>query len=473
MPYNGVPSDLTDKMDRCVRDVMKTGKDKSSAIAICHSQLVGSKKGGEKKNKIMKDNKDQSSEELEELEKAKNKKRIGTIEKPSKGENEADPSKRASGEDEGGKTSDEDEKEQKKSHPSEGDETKEHDEDEPGEEEDDEEDTKPSKKKKAKKAAKGGKMMDEEDDDEEDDDDDEEEDKKDDEKQDEEDKKKKKKPSKSEKSADGKKESDAKAEEDEKEEEETEESMKIAKREAKDIEEKDANEVLNNGAADTKDNDGGNHDVAEFDPEKQQKMRSIVVDALTTAIKADSEAAVWAAFNSAIKQLGGSQQKLQEVSVERAIQASFKKLEDKLVEKFDALKADLQKTASTEEASKDKPVEKTEKVSKEEDKVEKTDTSSEGAVVTKDTVLMGILNDIKERVKKIEEQPMPSKAHVYAKSFDGEVPNQQGTELQKVQSELDELTKERDKNPELFTKDVKKVDRAMTLIARKKALSGM
>lgn len=43
MPYPGVPSHLTQKMERCVSKVMATGKDKSSAIAICHGQIMGKK----------------------------------------------------------------------------------------------------------------------------------------------------------------------------------------------------------------------------------------------------------------------------------------------------------------------------------------------------------------------------------------------------------------------------------------------
>lgn len=40
MPYNGVPADKTEKMEQCVRDVMKQGHDKSSAIAICHTSIM-------------------------------------------------------------------------------------------------------------------------------------------------------------------------------------------------------------------------------------------------------------------------------------------------------------------------------------------------------------------------------------------------------------------------------------------------
>lgn len=44
MPYPGIPEHLTDKMERCVNDVMeKQGKDKSAAIAICHRSIVGEK----------------------------------------------------------------------------------------------------------------------------------------------------------------------------------------------------------------------------------------------------------------------------------------------------------------------------------------------------------------------------------------------------------------------------------------------
>jgi hypothetical protein len=40
MPYPGVPKELTPKMDRCVRKVMKDGKSKSSAIAICKTSIM-------------------------------------------------------------------------------------------------------------------------------------------------------------------------------------------------------------------------------------------------------------------------------------------------------------------------------------------------------------------------------------------------------------------------------------------------
>ena len=41
-PYSGIPENLTDKMERCVADVMqKQGYEKSRAIAICHSSIMG------------------------------------------------------------------------------------------------------------------------------------------------------------------------------------------------------------------------------------------------------------------------------------------------------------------------------------------------------------------------------------------------------------------------------------------------
>jgi len=40
MPYPGIPKELTPKMDRCVRKVMKDGKSKSSAIAICRTSIM-------------------------------------------------------------------------------------------------------------------------------------------------------------------------------------------------------------------------------------------------------------------------------------------------------------------------------------------------------------------------------------------------------------------------------------------------
>ena len=40
MPYPGVPDSLIPKMERCVNSVMKTGKEKSNAIAICKSSIM-------------------------------------------------------------------------------------------------------------------------------------------------------------------------------------------------------------------------------------------------------------------------------------------------------------------------------------------------------------------------------------------------------------------------------------------------
>jgi len=45
MPYPGVPEHLTEKMERCVQDVMAQGHDKSSAIAICKAAIVGDVEG--------------------------------------------------------------------------------------------------------------------------------------------------------------------------------------------------------------------------------------------------------------------------------------------------------------------------------------------------------------------------------------------------------------------------------------------
>ena len=43
MPYSGVPDELTSKMDDCVSKVMGKGHDKSSAVAICKTSLMGGK----------------------------------------------------------------------------------------------------------------------------------------------------------------------------------------------------------------------------------------------------------------------------------------------------------------------------------------------------------------------------------------------------------------------------------------------
>lgn len=44
MPYPGVSSDKTDKMDSCVRRVTRSGKSKDTSIAICHDAIMGKKK---------------------------------------------------------------------------------------------------------------------------------------------------------------------------------------------------------------------------------------------------------------------------------------------------------------------------------------------------------------------------------------------------------------------------------------------
>lgn len=40
MPYSNVPAGLTGKMDSCVKSVMKSGKTKQQAIAICYDSVV-------------------------------------------------------------------------------------------------------------------------------------------------------------------------------------------------------------------------------------------------------------------------------------------------------------------------------------------------------------------------------------------------------------------------------------------------
>lgn len=52
MPYNGVPQNLTEKMERCVKHVMSQGKAKENAIAICHTSLVGKKAQNSKMRKV-------------------------------------------------------------------------------------------------------------------------------------------------------------------------------------------------------------------------------------------------------------------------------------------------------------------------------------------------------------------------------------------------------------------------------------
>jgi len=47
MPYTNVPKPLWGKMDSCVKKIMAAGKDKQTAIAICHASLVEKKSIGE------------------------------------------------------------------------------------------------------------------------------------------------------------------------------------------------------------------------------------------------------------------------------------------------------------------------------------------------------------------------------------------------------------------------------------------
>lgn len=44
MPYPGIPKNKEKEMERCVQQVMDSGKSKDSAVAICHSSIIGSKK---------------------------------------------------------------------------------------------------------------------------------------------------------------------------------------------------------------------------------------------------------------------------------------------------------------------------------------------------------------------------------------------------------------------------------------------
>lgn len=42
MPYPGIKDPaMISKMDRCVREVMATGKSKEASIAICYSSIMG------------------------------------------------------------------------------------------------------------------------------------------------------------------------------------------------------------------------------------------------------------------------------------------------------------------------------------------------------------------------------------------------------------------------------------------------
>jgi len=117
------------------------------------------------------------------------------------------------------------------------------------------------------------------------------------------------------------------------------------------------------------------------------------------------------------------------------------------------------KTEKVDEAQKEEKVEAKEEVKKtESSETAKADTSSRVA-----SELATILGEIRDRIKKLEESPAPSKV-VFSKGFVGEEGSE---EVKKIETRLTELTQKREKG-QLSDKEV---DEALDLIKRKKTLT--
>jgi len=225
----------------------------------------------------------------------------------------------------------------------------------------------------------------------------------------------------------------------------------------------------------------------EYGEEKEEKAAS-VVDILEQALKSDDLAEVKAAIKKAIKALketGYGKPKTDGKKKPKDEEYGYgypaaKKIEDALAsldKKLEEIK-DLVKQAPAEGASdRGTPKEEAEKASEAEkvsetketkveaekaleEEVGKTGTSSEEA-------LLKILSEIKERLKKIEEQPAPSKV-VVSKSFVGEPDVSVSEEIKKIDARLAEIASIRDHKPFEYTDAL--ADEAIDLIKRRKAL---
>ncbi len=105
--------------------------------------------------------------------------------------------------------------------------------------------------------------------------------------------------------------------------------------------------------------------------------------------------------------------------------------------------------------------EKKEETPKEE--VKKPDTSSEGAVFEK---ILGLVDDLEKRLKKVEASPAPSKVVVFSKGEEGATVDD---DLTKVENRLTELAKMRETDPNFYRSSGYEQE-AFDLVKQKKVL---
>ena len=149
----------------------------------------------------------------------------------------------------------------------------------------------------------------------------------------------------------------------------------------------------------------------------------------------------------------------------------FSKEFSKMVETISKVEEKISKTVSAEKAAEEKKdapkeVAKVEVAPKEEVKVEKkSDASAEGAILVK---LEEIKKEFENRLKKLEDQPAPSKV-VFSKDFGGGKDAEEMT-VEKINARLDELKKIMNEDPTKYMKE-NMADEAISLVKNKKALN--
>ncbi len=134
------------------------------------------------------------------------------------------------------------------------------------------------------------------------------------------------------------------------------------------------------------------------------------------------------------------------------------KVEEKPKEKVEPAP---EETPKEETPAEPKVEEKKEETPKEE--VKKTDTSSEGAVFEK---ILGLVNELESRLKKVEASPVPSKVVVFSKGEEGATVDD---EMTKVENRLVELAKMREADPNFYRSSGYEQE-AFNLVKTKKTL---
>lgn len=114
------------------------------------------------------------------------------------------------------------------------------------------------------------------------------------------------------------------------------------------------------------------------------------------------------------------------------------------------------------------PVEVAPEAPKEEVKEDaiKADTSSRGT-----EELLKTLSEVQDRLSRLESEPAPSKVVAFARAFGVETPAD--SELAKIDTRLEEISKIRDTNPEDYTRHPELTEEAFNLIAKKRQLKGV